>query len=117
MITRGRGSGRTPSGDVLPRSVPGSAPPGAESIEAQMGVRNQASKGRFRHIIVPCAEKKISVNRCAKTVKDRKISKTDLYSYYSEAEPVRQFNEVARAICSQEHLPSFLFFGHYAKTV
>ena len=49
-MTRGRGSGTTPSGDVLPRSVPGSAPPGAESIEAQMGVRNQASKGRFRHI-------------------------------------------------------------------
>jgi len=62
-------------------------------------------------------KKKICVNRSGKTVKDRKISKTDLDSYDTEVPPVAEFGGVARAICSQEHLPSFLFFGHYAKTV
>ena len=63
------------------------------------------------------AEEKFSVNRSAKTVKDRKISKTDLDSCETDVPPVDKNGGVARAICSQEHLPSFLFFGHYAKTV
>ena len=59
----------------------------------------------------------LCVSASAKTVKDRKISKIYFYSYDTEAGPVRQFSEVARAICSQEHLPSNFCTGHCAKTV
>ena len=62
-------------------------------------------------------EKKICVISCAKKVNDRKISKTDLDSCDTEVLSVDKNGGVARAICSQEHLPSFLFFGHYAKNV
>ena len=62
-------------------------------------------------------EAKFCVNRSAKTVNDRKISKTDLDSCDTEVPPIDKNGGVTRAICSQEHLPSFLFFGHYAKTV
>ena len=65
----------------------------------------------------PWSGEKICVSHYAKTVKGRKILKTDLDSCHSEALQDYEFDDVAWAICSQEHLPSFLFFGHYAKTV
>jgi len=55
--------------------------------------------------------KKISVNRSAKTVKDRKISKTDLDSCDTELSPDDKFGGVAGAICSQEHCPPFCFLA------
>jgi len=59
--------------------------------------------------------KKISAGNSAKTVKDRKMSKIDLDSYDTEAAQDHEFSNVAPAICSQEHLPSYFCSGNYAK--
>ena len=46
------------------------------------------------------------VSHYARTVKGKKILKTDFYSCHSEALQDYEFDDVAWAICSQEHLPS-----------
>ena len=74
MIIRGLASARrqssvmTPPGDVLPRTVPGSAPPGVVSAEPRVGARSAVGGGRFHHNMVQVSVPRVEV--CAVAVSD-----------------------------------------------